>query len=301
MTPIDQTTLRLFIAVCEEGTIARAASREAITASAVSKRIADVEAAIGTPLLVRSQRGVAPTPAGSALLERARAIMLSYERLSAELGEYAQGIRGHVKVLANVSSLIEFLPAAVAAFMNLHPQVRVDLEERVSGEVARGVEEGVADLGVCRDFVGTGRLETIRYRADHLVVAVRRDHPLAGRGKMAFEETLGFDHIGLSSNASVNALMDRIASERGGVLRYRAHVSNFDAACRMIEAGIGIAILPLEALARVRHVYGLETVLLDAHWARRQFILCVRERAALSLPAARLLEHLLATRDSAPD
>lgn len=162
MAPIDHTTLRLFVAVCEEGTIARAAEREAITASAVSKRIADVEVSIGTPLLSRGQRGVSPTPAGIALLERARSIMRSYERLNAELSEYAQCIRGHIRILANVSSLIEFLPAAVAAFMTRHPDVRVDLEERVSDEVARGVEDGGADFGVCRDFVRTGRLEAIR-------------------------------------------------------------------------------------------------------------------------------------------
>ena len=113
MWQIDQISLRLFIAVCEEGTIARAAEREFIAPSAVSKRLADLETLVETALLSRSQRGVRPTAAGEALLKHARLIMLDHERLQAELSEYAAGGRGHVRVLANVSSMVEFLPEAI--------------------------------------------------------------------------------------------------------------------------------------------------------------------------------------------
>jgi DNA-binding transcriptional LysR family regulator len=296
MWQIDQTTLRLFIAVCEEGTIARAAEREFIAPSAVSKRLADLEALVDVALLSRSQRGVRATAAGVALLKHARIILRSYERLQAELGEYAAGASGHVRVLANVSSMVEFLPEALSAFLNAHPQIRVDVEERVSVDIVRGLEEGVADIGICRDVVPTGELDVLPYRSDHLALVVPNGHPLAAEAEISFEQTLAFDHLGLASNASVNALMQRIAAEKGRELQYRSYVSTFDAACRFVQAGLAVSILPGEAVApHIRQQYGLAVIPLRETWAERRFVICVRDRAALTVPAARLLDHLLKT------
>jgi DNA-binding transcriptional LysR family regulator len=296
MWQIDQTTLRLFIAVCEEGTIARAAEREFIAPSAVSKRLADLEAQVDVALLSRSQRGVRATAAGVALLKHARIILRSYERLQAELGEYAAGASGHVRVLANVSSMVEFLPEALSVFLNANPQIRVDVEERVSVDIVRRLEEGVADIGICRDVVPTGELEVLPYRSDHLALVVPNDHPLAAEAEISFEQTLAFDHLGLASNASVNALMQRIAAGKGRELQYRSYVSTFDAACRFVQAGLAVSILPGEAVApHIRRQYGLAVIPLRETWAERRFVICVRDRAALTVPAARLLDHLLKT------
>ncbi|MFM0684472.1 LysR substrate-binding domain-containing protein [Paraburkholderia strydomiana] len=294
MWQIDQVTLRLFIAVCEEGTIARAAEREFIAPSAVSKRLADLEALVDVALLSRSQRGVRATAAGEALLRHARLIMRSHERMQAELSQYAAGARGHVRVLANVSSMVEFLPEALSEFLKANPQIRVDVEERVSTEIVRGLEEGVADLGICRDVVPIGSLDALPYRADHLALIVPRGHPLAGEAAIGFEQTLAFDHLGLSSNASVNALMQRIAAEKGRELNYRTYVSTFDAAYRFIQAGLAVSILPGEALPRhAADEYGIVAVPLREAWAERRFVICVRDRNALTLAASHLLEHLL--------
>jgi len=294
MWQIDQVTLRLFIAVCEEGTIARAAEREFIAPSAVSKRIADLEALVDVALLSRSQRGVRATAAGEALLRHARLIMRGHERMQAELSQYAAGARGHVRVLANVSSMVEFLPEALSEFLKANPQIRVDVEERVSAEIVRGLEEGVADLGICRDVVSMGSLDALPYRADHLALIVPRGHPLAAEANVGFEQTLAFDHLGLSSNASVNALMQRIAAEKGRELNYRTYVSTFDAAYRFIQAGLAVAILPGEALPRhAADEYGIVAVPLRDAWAERRFVICVRDRSALTLAASHLLDHLL--------
>ncbi|TDN61100.1 LysR family transcriptional regulator [Paraburkholderia sp. BL10I2N1] len=296
MWQIDQTTLRLFIAVCEEGTIARAAEREFIAPSAVSKRLADLEALVDVALLSRGQRGVRATAAGIAFLKHARIVLRSYERLQAELGEYAAGASGHVRVLANVSSMVEFLPEALSVFLNANPQIRVDVEERVSVDIVRGLEEGVADIGICRDVVPTGELDVLPYRSDHLALVVPNDHPFAAEAEISFEQTLAFDHLGLASNASVNALMQRIAAEKGRELQYRSYVSTFDAACRFVQAGLAVSILPGEAVApHIRQQYGLAVIPLRETWAERRFVICVRDRAALTVPAARLLDHLLKT------
>lgn len=219
-----------------------------------------------------------------------------------------------MRVLANASSLVEFLPEALSAFLQANERIHVDVEERVSAEIVRGVDEGVADIGICRDFVATGGLDVIPYRSDHLALVVPRDHPLAHRTGIGFEETLAYDHLGLASNASLNALMQRIAAEKGHELNYRSFVSSFDAACRFIEAGLAVSILPLEAVARRGGSLSasgdggeggqrgeaarsrIVAVPLHDAWAERRFVICVRERAALTLAAARLVDHLLATR-----
>ncbi|MGO4814924.1 LysR substrate-binding domain-containing protein [Cupriavidus sp. 2MCAB6] len=294
MWQIDPTSLRLFIAVCEEGTIARASEREFIAPSAVSKRISDIEDGFRTPLLVRSQRGVTPTPAGEALLRHARQIMRGIERLQAELGEYADGMRGHVRMLANVSSMVEFLPEELTSFLQQNPGIQVDLEERVSPDVVRGVAEGNADLGICRGYVATGDLEALPYRADHLAVVVNAGHALAASRTLCFEDTLDYDQLGLSSTASLHTLMSRIAAEKGRSLRIRTHVSTIDGAYRLIQSGLGLGILPLEAVGRYAEMYGLRAIPLSDAWATGQFVICMRSADSLSLAARKLLDHLLA-------
>ncbi len=190
MWQTDQISLRLFIAVCEKGTIARAAEREFIAPSAVSKRLADLKTLVDTALLSRSQRGVRPTTAGEALLKHARLIMRGRERLQAELSEYAAGSRGHVRVLANVSSMVEFLPEALSRFLEANPGVRVDVEERTSVDILRGLEESAADIGISRDFISTRELDVTTYRSDHLALVVPKDHPLAGEPAIGFVQTL---------------------------------------------------------------------------------------------------------------
>nr|WP_089167579.1 LysR family transcriptional regulator [Azotobacter chroococcum] len=209
MWSVDPVSLRLFVAVCEEGAIARASEREFIAPSALSKRIADIEATFKTPLLVRSKRGVVPTPAGQALLRHARQLMRDMERLQGELSEYAEGARGHVRILANVSSIMEFLPEEISEFLLANEHIQVDIEERFSPDVVRGVAEGNADLGICRKSMASGDLEFIPYRQDHLAVLVNDKHPLARRTSIAFAETLDYEHLGLSAYATLNAFMQR--------------------------------------------------------------------------------------------
>lgn len=294
MGHIDPVSLRLFIAVCEEGTITRASEREYIAPSAVSKRIADIEADIGTALLLRSKKGVIPTPAGQALLRHARALLRSMERLQGELSEYAEGARGHVRILANISSIIEFLPEELSDFMLANEHIQVDIEERFSPDVVRGVAEGHADLGVCRRSMAEGDLEFLPYRRDHLAVVVNREHSLANRSSVTFVETLDYDHLGLSAYATLNAFMQREAMAVGREVRFRTHVSSFDAAYRLVHVGLGLGIFPQEAVSRYADLFDLQVIPLTDSWALGEFVICVRDSEALSLSARRLLNHLLA-------
>ncbi|MFJ3056679.1 LysR family transcriptional regulator [Herbaspirillum sp. NPDC087042] len=285
--------MRLFVAVCEEGSIGRAGDREGMAPSAISKRIADIEASIGTPLLMRTPRGVTMTPAGEVLLKQGRLLMRSVERLHSELQAFSGGVLGYVKLLANVSSIVEFLPEELSAFLRNNPQIRIELEERVSTDIVRGVADGAGDIGICRDFVDTSGLEVFPYKSDHLAVVVNQGHPLAGRDRVALMDTLSYDYIGLIMNGSIDRLVNRIAADHGGTVHYRMHVSSFDAAYRLIKEGLAIAVLPQEAVERYLDMYKLRAIPLDEAWARRSFVLCVKQMHTLSPIAKRLLDHLL--------
>ena len=130
--PLDSTSLRLFVAVCEHASIARAAADEALVPSALSKRIAALEADAGVTLLRRQRRGVLPTPAGEALLRQAREVLAALDRMRAEMGSFGRGVQGSVHVLASPSVLAERLPDDVGRFLAAQPAIRVTLAERAS-------------------------------------------------------------------------------------------------------------------------------------------------------------------------
>ena len=290
---IDLTSLQLFVAVCELGSIGRAAEREFIAASAVSKRLSDLEATLETPLLYRHTRGVNLTPAGESLLHHARSVLFSLEKMQAELSEYADGVRGHVRIHANISAIVQFLPEDLGAFSRQHPQVKIDLEEHLSTEVLRAVQEGAADLGICNvSAAGTHALQTLPYRHDELVLIVPRGHGLTQRQSVAFADTLDFDHVGLHFNSSIYLAMREAAAAAGRNIRLRIQVTGLDAMCRMIHNGLGVGVMPRRAFTLMHGVGDLECVRLTDAWATRDIRLVARDFSTLPLTARLLVDHL---------
>ncbi|MDD3786779.1 MAG: LysR family transcriptional regulator [Hydrogenophaga sp.] len=297
---IDLTTLQLFVAVCEHGSIGRAAEHEFIAASAVSKRLSDLEATLGTLLLHRHARGVRLTPAGESLLHHARSMLFSLDRMHHELAEYADGVRGHVRVHANISAIVQFLPEDLGTFIRSHGAVKIDLEEHLSFEVIRAVHEGAADLGICHTGAGgdLGGLHRQAYRQDHLVLAMPRHHPLAARGPLAFADTLDWDHVGLHANSSIYRAMHAAAAAAGRGIRLRIRVTGLDAMCRMIDNGLGVGLMPLRAFELMQGTGTLACVPLTDTWARRRIDLVARDFNTLPMSARLLVEHLKAHGDT---
>ncbi|KQV87799.1 LysR family transcriptional regulator [Massilia sp. Root351] len=289
---LDLTTLQLFLAVQEEGTLTRAAEREAIAVSAASKRLVDLEQAVGVALFSRKARGMELTPAGHTLLTHARRMLLSVEKMGVELAEHAQGVRGYVRMVANLSAIVEFLPEDLRAFLQQHGQVKLDLEERPSDSVVRGVEDSWADIGICSGDVDTRALHTELYRRDRLVLVMRADHALAQCGRVAFADTLDSDHVGLHVNSSINSRMHLAAREAGRALQVRIQVPGFDAVCRMAQVGMGLGVIPFEVFQAIGQPLGLVALELEDGWAQRELRIIVRDPHALSPVTQALLEHL---------
>lgn len=284
--------LELFVAVAETGSIAKAAARSHTVASAVSKRLSGLEETFRTPLLVRGSQGVSLTPAGHALLERARGVLHQASELEQDLRAFSAGTRGHVRVFANISAIVEFLPAVLAGFLVRHREIRVHLEEHVSSVVAQAVVDRIADVGIVSDIPALDGLTLMPFRDDELVLVVRPDHPLAKEKAIDFAEVLNFDFVGLHSNSALHYRLLREAADAGKRLKLRIQVTSFDAVCAMVAAGLGVGVVPRAAATPYTESLGLIARPLQNSWARRKLHLCVRSGENLS-PATRLfVEHL---------
>ena len=298
---IDLTSLQLFVAVCEAGSIGKAAEREFIAASAVSKRLADLESALGTALLYRHARGVDLTPAGQSLLHHARNVLYGLEKMQGELSEYADGVRGHVRVHASISAVVQFLPEDLGRFALQHPQVKIDLEEHLSADVLRAVQEGAADIGICNASAAATGGEALQwrpYRADTLALIVPAGHALAALTAIDFIDSLDFDQVGLQPGSSIALAMHQAAAQAGRAIRLRIRVSGLDAMCRMIDNGLGVGVMPARAFELMRGASALQAVPLRDAWAQRSIGLVARDFATLPVTARALIEHLQA--DAAP-
>lgn len=288
----DPTSLRLFVAVCETRSIAAAAARESLVASAVSKRIAAVERDLGVMLLVRGRRGVVPTDAGEVLLRQAREVIGALERLRSELGEFGTGVQGSVRVIASLSALAEALPDDIADFLARHAAVRVSVDESVSSRILRALRDGSADIGVLWDAADFTGLRAIPYRRDRLCAIVRPDHPLAAHRRVRYALTLEHPAIGVAPGGMMEALLRREAARQGRAVGHRIQVASIDAALRIVAAGLGLAILPREATALYADAAGLVSVPLAEPWAERQLVLCTRAGPSPPTAVRLLVEHL---------
>lgn len=298
---IDLTSLQLFVAVAEEGSLAGAANREFIAASAVSKRMAELEDILGTTLLSRHARGVTLSPAGQSLLHHARSMLWGLDKMQSELGEYAAGVRGHVRVHASMSAIVQFLPEDLGRFARNHPQVKIDLEEHLSSEVERAVAEGAADLGICNTSPD-GLLQVRPYREDRLALitptGLLSSSPSHLPAAIAFADTLDYDHVGLHAGSSISLALHQAAARLGRTMRLRIRVTGLDAMCRMIANGLGVGIMPERAFRLIHGTSQLGCVPLTDHWARRHISLVARDFDTLPAMARALVEHLGSPQES---
>lgn len=286
------TSLRIFVAVAECGNLTHAAVREHLAVSAVSKRIAELEELVRTPLLQRKARGVSLTPAGLSLLRHARQVLQALQSLEAELGEFAGGVKGHVRVHAVASALTQFLPEEIESFLTRYPLVQISLEERTGKAIVASVADGTADIGVVADAGATAGLTAFPYHRDRLAIGVPVDHPLAKRRSVRFVDIVKFPFVAPHADSSLSALMARAARAAGATIQQRVQASSFDAMCRLVEASLGITMLPEGVLKTHLSSGRLRMIRLNEDWAWRQLYLVVRNADELSPIARTLIDEL---------
>jgi DNA-binding transcriptional LysR family regulator len=290
---IDFVTLKLFCAIAQSGSITKGANECSLALSAASRRISELEETVGLTLLDRSAKGVTLTQAGHAVMQHALRLFQGFEQFSNELGEYAKGIKGHVRLWANMSALTEFLPTSLAGFLKAHPDIQVEVEEQISGDIVKALLDGIADIGVFADGTPTAGLETNIIGQDELVVVCSKAHPIKTRKMISFEECLDYDFVGLNRGSSLLELTSRQAERLSKQMRLRIQVRSYDAMCQMIAVNLGVGILPLQACAPQIKAMDLKVVRLEDVWAKRNLLLATKENGRQSPASSMLIEHLL--------
>jgi DNA-binding transcriptional LysR family regulator len=290
----DLTDLSLFRHVVEAGSITHGAERAHLALGAASTRVRNMEQVLGAPLLLRSRQGVTPTPAGRTLLQHARIMLAQAERLREDLGAYAGGLSGQVRVLSNTNALTEFLPETLSSFLTEHPHVSIDLEERLSDEIVGLIAEGVGDIGIVAGTVDASGLMTYPFRIDRFVLVVAETHPLAGRAQISFAEVLDHDFVGLDRASAIQRFLADKASRAGRPLRLRVQLRSFDAVCRLVERDVGVGIVPETTVRWAAQNMAIKAVDLTDPWARRELSICVRDFTALPPYAQQLVQHMRA-------
>jgi DNA-binding transcriptional LysR family regulator len=290
---IDPTTLAIFLTVVEEQSLARAAECHFMAASAVSKRISDLEVSLSARLLDRHSGGVRPTAAGLELVEYAKGVVDLLQRLRADMSFYSEGTKGDVSVFANSTSIVGFLDKDLPGFLLRYPQVEVRLEEWSSPYIVRSLKEGLADVGIFWANTPHGGLETAPYRSARLVVVVPAEHALAGSAGVHFSETLGFAHVAFHEGSMIHRLTVQAAEALQRTVRTRLQVTSFDAMRTMVSAGVGLGIMTDVTVAAERNLGELRVVPLLDDWAILDMKIGYRKRVALPRAAQQFIEHLL--------
>lgn len=283
---LDPKSLRSFVSAVRYGSIADAAASEHLAPSALSRRISELENRVGTPLLVRSNKGVAATSAGRALVDLAHRLLNDLADIEAQMKTFSSGTQGYVSVFANISAMTQFLPQDLKHFLKQHPKVQIHLEQKVSTEIIKAVAENEADLGVVVADETSTDLPLLPYRSDRLVLITAIEHPLAGQARITLDQTWAYDYVGLPAGSQINDRLIRAAHEQGERWKCRFYVPSYDVLQLMVEAGLGIGVLP-ESIA-LGGGHRLCRIAIDESWACRALSICIRDPHALS-PSARLL------------
>lgn len=289
---IDVVTLRLYVAVCEEGNIARAAEREALVASAVSRRISAIEDEAGTALLIRGRRGVLLTPADETMLRQAREVLRAMDRLRAELADFSGGVHSHVRVVAAPAALSGRLVEDLGGFLEASPGVALSMDERPSPEVARAVRDGAAEVGVLWGAMDLHDFDVEPYWSDRLCLVVRPGHVLAGRRRIHFEEAIDYISIVVAPGGALDTMMRREAARLSRRMSYRVEVSGLDVAVRLVAAGMGSVVLPRAGGAGTSKAASVILVPLVDAWARRDYMIIAGKGRAQSTATSNLIAHL---------
>ncbi|WP_374625142.1 LysR family transcriptional regulator [Pandoraea sp.] len=289
----DITDFRLFVNIAETRSLTRGAERSFLSVPAVSNRIKNLEDTLGIRLLQRSSQGVALTTAGEVYLRHARVVLAELEKLTGELQQFAPGLTGQLRLVGNTTAITEYLPPVIGDYLCIHPDIHIDVRERLSDDIVRIVREGGADLGIISGNVATGGLQAMPFVSSALILIAPLGHPLLERPDVSFEASLSYSFVALLEGSAIQIFLNRAAAAAHKPMTIRVHVASYDAICRMVSAGAGIAILPKAAFARLKGDQLIGSCALRDPWAIRTFQVCARDLNALSSFAQEFAHRLI--------
>ena len=297
----DLADLRLFLHLAECENLTRGASAAALSPAAASGRLKALEDQLNARLFYRASRGLILTHAGEMLQRHARSVLRQVEHIRNDFRALSSDSSGHFRIFANSTPITESLPAALALFMKDRPNVTVDIQERNTRDVVRGVVESAADVGLLSvpGHFNPGDLQTRLFSADRLVLVVPEGHPLSSFDSIDFEETTSLPYVGYRDSTLQSYIAER-ASMLNRKLSIRVLMSSYETMCTMIAAGVGVGVLPESCAQRnIRAGMALRIVRLSDSWSQRERYIIYRDFDALPLCARSFVDTLIAVQPRA--
>ncbi len=290
---MDIPALELFVAAVEDKSLSRAAERVNVVTSAASKRIIELERQLGVVLLHRHGRGVEPTSAGAMLYQRAKAILRSVKLAEEAVAEFAPSGIAKIRLAANRSTMLQYIPKLVSRYLKQAPDTRIDLQEHLSFDIPRIVAQGEADIGVYHGIRPAPGVTSHPLISDRVVLLVPNGHPLAARGSLYLEEAIDYDFVGYFPRHSFEAFMELAEQSLSRPLNVRVQVTDFEARCTLVSEGLGLALMPEQGTRAHAARLQLTCLPLKDEWTVRRYYLCVRNADNLTGPVSSLLDYLI--------
>jgi DNA-binding transcriptional LysR family regulator len=288
----DLVDLQLFVAIADSGSITHGAARANLALASASARIKGLEADLGVALVRRRRRGVELTAAGESLRDHARTIMHQVAMMQGDISAFSSGVKASVHLLANTSGLSEHLPKALGVFLREYPEISLDVEERESADIVGAIAGGAADLGFAAEHAVPAHFERFSFSEDRLMLVVPKRSEFSNRRQIDFVEVGNRDFVGLTNATALAIHIGRHAARLGVRLQVRARLRDFDAICRMVAAGVGVAVVPEAAARRCAQSMPIAPIAIRDDWANRRLVICARSFKDLPKPAKLLVDHL---------
>lgn len=297
MTTFDVVTLRVFLAVARLGSIGAAARSEHIAASAVSRRMSDLEYNLDTALITRTPTGTSLTSAGEVFAIHCQDLLNKFADVRVNLKRFSDGEAGHFRIAAIPRVVEGKLPFVISRFKQKNPLVKVTLQEIFSRQGPRFLREDLADLVIIYDSVEeiTG-FDIIPYKQDSIWIVGRKEHPLfqdPSKEKICFKETLDFDHISFHEGGVLDELVAEAVRKERRTLKYDIKVLRVSSLLKCVEAGLGIAVIGKRDLQPYLDNKNLRGLQLADTWALRNLVCLFPKGLDASPIVRRFLEYLV--------
>ena len=287
-------TLDLFLCASKYKSLVKAAKEKHLVVSAVSKRILDLEKSVGVNLFYRKKTGVELTPAGLEMQKHCTKIFNSINIMDESIKEYSLVSSGIVRVTANLSSITQFLPEDLSTFSKKFPKIKIKLKEKTSSGVISSVKESLSDIGIFSEHVeNTERLRIIDYKSDTLVLVVPEYHPLVSKLTVKIKDFVKFEMVGLEKGSSLQAMIDKQVQKQNLKIKKKLETVSFEGIRGMVEAGLGISVLPTGAIKPYLKSSKLKIIKIDEEWAKRSIKIAIKNDDSIGKAGALLLNHLI--------
>lgn len=288
----ELTDLRVFMAIANAKSLTNGALTMHMTAPSASYRLKNLEQAMGAQLFQRTPKGMVLTSAGETVYRYCQTILSNIDKLHGEMRRYISGVVGQIRVFANSSTLSQ-LPVPLSSFLAAYPNVNIDLEEHLSEETVRAVQEGMADIGLVASVVHLRGLESIVYGHEELVLITVPGHPLTKESRVTLDIALQHDIVSIGTSSSNFLYLQQLASQLKCHLNVRVHVPNFGAVLRCVQQGVGISLIPAAIAKNAIERGQVALVRLDEYWTMRQQMIIARSMSTLPDYTKAFIQHLL--------